>query len=135
MKKSHFIYLLITTFLTLSGCGGGSTSTTSTAQNDPLPSKSVSWVAPNSFTDSSPLSTSDLGRYEIFLNDTGRFTNTDIPLDSIDAIDKAGNPVTRYDLSALGSHISRGKTYYVSIRAVDSNGGKSGFSAPAAFSY
>jgi hypothetical protein len=124
----------------LTGCGGGgasSSSPSSSGDGAPLPAKTLSWAAPDSFTDSTPLDPlTDLGRYEIFVKESGSFTDADSPSAVVSAVDPvAGTLTTSFNLASLGPYLSKGITYQVSMRAVDSAGTKSDFSSPASFSF
>ena len=126
----------------LTGCGGGGSSSTdggasSTGDGTPLPARTLSWDAPDSYTDSTPLNPlTDLGRYEIFVNESGSFTDADTPSAVVSAVDPVTSTLTTsFNLASLGPYLSKGITYQVSMRAVDSSGMTSDFSSPASFSF
>jgi len=78
----------------------------------------------------------DLDRFEIYVNESGTFTDTDSPLAVVGAIHPATKKLTTsFDLANLGSHLTVGPHYYVSLRAVAHTGLKSSFSPPASFSF
>ena len=119
-----------------SGCGGGG-GDSSSGSGTPLPAKVLSWAAPVSYTDSSSLNPmTDLDTYEIYVNQSGTFTDTDIPSAVVSAVDTTTNTLTTsFNLANLGPSLSRGVVYRVSMRAVALTGLKSDFSPPASFSF
>lgn len=121
----------------LTGCGGGGGGASSSGDGTPLPARTLSWDAPDSYTDSTPLNPlTDLGRYEIFVNESGSFTDLDTPSAVVSAVDPVTSTLTTsFNLANLGPYLSRGITYQVSMRAVDTSGMKSDFSPSASFSF
>ena len=119
----------------LSGCGGGGTS--SSGDGTPLPAKTLSWAAPESYTDSTSLNPiTDLDGFEIYVNESGSFSNGDIPNAVVSAVDPQTHTLTTsFNLANLGPYLSRGIVYRVSMRAVAITGLKSDFSPPASFSF
>jgi len=119
---------MITTF---SGCGGGGSSGT------PLPSKVLSWEAPTSYVDTTAMNPlTDLDRFEIYVNETGTFTDTDVPMAALRAVDAQTHTLaTSFNLANLGPSLTVGPHYYVSLRAVALTGLKSDFSPPVSFSF
>jgi hypothetical protein len=89
----------------------------------------VVWAAPQYFTDNTPLVPSrDLQGFEIYVKQDPSFG----PADSATA---TASPVdTTFNLATLVPPLSRGVTYYVSLRTVSVEGVKSDFSAIAPFS-
>jgi hypothetical protein len=78
----------------------------------------------------------DLDRFEIYVNESGSFTDKDSPLAAVGAVDPATNNLTTsFDLSNLSTHLTVGPRYFVSLRAVALTGMKSTFSPPASFSF
>ena len=94
--------------------------------------KPLSWNAPTQFADGGALDPSkDLSSYEIYINETGNFLPSDTPKAISPAVDaSSGTPVTTFDLAKITPSLQGGKTYYVAMRTVETNGGKSGFSDP-----
>ena len=128
----------------LSGCGGGGTSSSgdgtlppADSGGTPLPAKILSWAPPDSYTDSSSLNpVTDLDGFEIYVNESGSFSNGDIPNAVVSAVDPQTHTLTTsFNLANLGPYLSRGITYRVSMRAVAITGLKSDFSPPASFSF
>jgi hypothetical protein len=128
----------------LSGCGGGGSSSSgdgNTIPTDgggtPLPAKTLSWAPPDSYTDQTALNPlTDLDGFEIYVNESGSFSDVDTP----DAVVSAVDPQTRklttsFNLANLAPYLSSGIAYRVSMRAVAVTGLKSGFSPPASFSF
>jgi len=116
----------------LYGCGGGGADS-----GNVFPSKTLSWSPPTTFSDSTPLDPArDLNLYEVYVNETGTFSDTSSPMAEVVAVEpgtgKLGNT---FDLANLSSYLSPGVTYHVSIRAVSISGLKSAFSGSATFSF
>lgn len=131
-RRTLFL-LLIASLAAFSGCGGGGSS----SEGASLPAKVLSWEPPTSFVDSSTLNpVTDLDRFEIYVNESGSFTDTDTPLAAVNAVDQATHSLTTsFNLANLGSHLTVGPHYYVSLRAVALTGLKSDFSPPVSFSF
>ena len=118
---------LIAALATFSGCGGGGSSSDS---GTALPARTLSWEAPTSYIDSTPIDPmKDLDRYEIYVNESGSFTDTDSPLAAV------STKTTSFNLANIGSPLTVGPHYYVSLRAVALTGLKSDFSPPVSFSF
>jgi hypothetical protein len=78
----------------------------------------------------------ELDRFEIYVNETGTFSDTDTPLATVKVVDPASSALTTsFDLADLSPHLTAGPHYYVSLRAVAHTGLKSSFSAPVSFSF
>jgi hypothetical protein len=118
----------------LAGCGGGGDSS---GDGTPLPAKVLSWAAPVSYTDSSSLNPmTDLDAYEIYVNQSGSFTDSDTPSAVVAAVDTTTHTLaTSFNLANLGPYLSKGVVYRVSMRAVAITGLKSNFSPSASFSF
>ena len=79
----------------LSGCGGGGVSSSGDGNpspaddgGTPLPAKILSWAPPESYTDSTSLNpVTDLDGFEIYVNETGSFSNGDLPNAVVSAVD------------------------------------------------
>ena len=118
----------------LSACGGGGAD--SSSDGGTLPAKVLSWAAPVSFTDSSSLNPmTDLDTYEIYVNQSGSFTDSDTPSAIVSAVDTTTHTLTTSFNLANIDHLSMGVVYRVSMRAVAVTGLKSDFSPPASFSF
>jgi len=132
------ILSLVAALATVSGCGGvGSSSDSGTASGTVLPARTLSWEAPTSYVDATSMDpVTDLDRFEIYVNESGSFTDTDTPTAALSAVDKASHrPTTSFNLANIGSPLTVGPKYYVSLRAVALTGLKSDFSPPVSFSF
>lgn len=121
----------------LSGCGGGGTSSSGAGDGSPLPAKTLSWAAPESYTDNTSLNPlTDLAEYEIYVNESGTFSDGDTPNAVVNAVDTTTHTLTAsFNLANLAPYLSKGVSYRVSMRAVAVTGLKSDFSPPASFSF
>ena len=119
----------------LSGCGGGGAP--SSGDGSSLPAKTLSWAAPESYTDNTSLNpVTDLSEYEIYVNESGSFADADTPNAVVNAVDPATHTLTSsFNLANLAPYLSKGIAYRVSMRAVAVTGLKSDFSPPASFSF
>jgi len=78
----------------------------------------------------------ELDRFEIHVNETGTFANTDPPIAAVSAVDPATHALTTsFNLANLSPHVTVGPKYYVSLRAVALTGLKSDYSPPVSFSF
>ena len=132
--RRNIFLALIAILATFSGCGGGGSSSES---GTPLPAKVLSWEPPTSYVDTTAMNpVTDLDRFEIYVNETGTYTDTDVPMAALRAVDAQTHTIaTSFDLANLGSHLTVGPRYYVSLRAVALTGLKSDFSPPVSFSF
>src|SRR5512140_3265494 len=91
----------------LSGCGGGATS--SSGGETSLPAKTLSWAAPESYTDNTSLNpVTDLDGFEIYVNETGSFSNGDIPSAVVSAVDTTTHTLTTsFNLANLAPYLSK----------------------------
>ena len=78
----------------------------------------------------------DLNGFEIYVNESGTFADTDTPNAVVSAVDPSTHTLTTsFNLANLAPNLSRGIPYQVSMRAVAVTGLKSDFSPPASFSF
>ena len=78
----------------------------------------------------------DLDRFEIYVNETGTFTDTDVPMAELRAVDAQTHTLaTSFNLANIGPPLTVGPRYFVSLRAVALTGLKSDFSPQASFSF
>jgi hypothetical protein len=144
VNRRNFL-LLFATLAMLAGCGGGGGVSSGGSNDvspppvggDPLPAKMLRWEPPTSYTDTTLLNpVTDLDRFEIYINGSGNFIDTDTPRAIVAAVDPATHQVSSsFDLANLSSILSKGPTYWVSLRAVAITGLKSDFSSAASFSF
>ena len=139
-KIRRTIFLaLIAALATFIGCGGGGGSSDSGAPvgSAPLPARVLSWEAPTSYVDTTAMNpVADLDRFEIYVNETGTFTDADVPMAALKAVDAQTHTLaTSFNLANLGSHLTVGPHYFVSLRAVALTGLKSDFSPRVSFSF
>ena len=118
----------------LSGCGGGGASS---SDGGTLPAKTLSWAAPEAYTDNTTLNPmTDLDGFEIYVNESGSFSDGDTPSAVVSAVDPTTHTLTSsFNLANLAPYLSKGISYRVSMRAVAVTGLKSDFSPPASFSF
>ena len=122
------------------GCGGGGGSSSSEGTPPPagtsLPARVLSWEPPTSYVDSTPMNpVTDLDRFEIHVNETGIFTDKDVPMAEVSAVDPQTHTITAsFNLADL-PNVTVGSQYHVSLRAVALTGLKSDFSPPVSFSF
>ena len=107
-----FIISALTLLLTACGGGGGGTAASSGASAGRV---LLSWYAPTSRIDSSPLNLSDLEGYRIYYGSSMDDVSTML-------VDLNDNTVTEYLVSLPSG------TYYFAITAYDSGGMESGLS-------
>jgi hypothetical protein len=78
----------------------------------------------------------DLDRFEIYVNESGSFTDTEAPLAAVSAVNTSTHTLTTsFNLAHIGPPLTVGPHYYVSLRAVALTGLKSDFSPPVSFSF
>jgi len=128
------ILSVIAALATFSGCGGGGSSSDS---GTALPTRTLSWEPPTSYVDTTSMDpVTELDRFEIHLNETGTFADTDPPIATVSAVDPATHILTTsFNLANLSPHVTVGPKYYVSLRAVAITGLKSDYSPPISFSF
>lgn len=132
IRRIIFMFL-IATLATFYGCGGGGSS----ESGAPLPAKTLSWQAPTSYVDSTPMDpVTELDRFEVYVKTTNSFDDADPPAAAISAIDPTTrNVISSFNLANLSPNVTEGPRYYVSLRAVALTGLKSAFSPPVSFSF
>jgi len=136
IRKTTFCALFVS-LAAFSGCGGGGSSSSDGTSGTPLPARVLSWDAPTSYTDTSALDpVTDLDRFEIHVNETGDFADSDPPMAEVTALDPATHTLsTSFNLAKIGPPLKAGPQYYVSLRAVAITGLKSDYSPPVSFSF
>ena len=120
----------------LTACGGGgSSSPTSTPNPTPTPTPTptpmtLEWSPPQYFTDNDPLvPVRDLECLEIYVRKDIYFGLDDTPIETLPP------EASTFDLANLAPSLSKGVSYYASVRAVSIQGEKSDFSPSASFSF
>lgn len=138
-KLQIIVMILLVAGLSLVGCGGGGGGGGSSAAGgvDSILTRTLNWVPPSQYSDSTPLNpAADLDVFEIYVNQDGNFSGSDVALAAVSAFDQgSGHVTTTFNLASLSPFLSNGMTYYVSVRAVAKNGLKSEFSQSASFSF
>jgi len=132
MRHKKILATLAVLGALLSACGGGGSSSASpTPTPTPTPqAETLVWEAPQYFADNTPLNpTRDLQRIEIYVKEEASFGPGDIVIATAMPVDNAFNFVT------LDPPLSKGVTYYVSVRAITTEGAKSDFSDVFSFSF
>ena len=134
IRKTIFL-VLVASLAAFTGCGGGGGS--SSSEGTLLPATVLSWEPPTSYVDTTAMNpVTDLDRFEIYVNETGTFTDADVPMAELQAVDPQTHTLaTSFDLANLGSHLKVGPHYHVSLRAVALTGLKSDFSPRVSFSF
>jgi len=125
IRQGHALILVTLAVLgaVLPACSGCGSSSGPSVQG-----KSVYWAAPQSFTDNTPLVPSrDLQGFEVYIRQDSSFGSADNPVATAQPLD------TSYNLANVSPPLSKGVTYYVSLRAVTVDGVKSDFSPAASF--
>ena len=135
--REILILSLIAVLATFSGCGGGSSSESGTTPGTALPARTLSWEPPTFYVDATPMNpVTELDQFEIYVNETGTFTDKDVPMAELGAVDaKTQTLATSFNLANIGPPLTVGPQYYVSLRAVARTGLKSDFSPPVSFSF
>jgi len=141
--RKILILSLIAALAIFSGCGGGdsasseSGTTPGTTPGTALPARTLSWEPPTSYVDATPMNpVTELDEFEIYVNETGSFTDKDVPTASLGAVDPQTRTVSSsFNLANLSPIVTAGPKYYVSLRAVALTGLKSDFSPPVSFSF
>ena len=150
--RKILILSLIAVLATFSGCGGGDSSPSESSSSDSgippvadsgippvaaLPARTLSWEPPTSYVDATPMNpVTELDQFEIYVNETGTFTDKDVPTASLGAVDSQTRTISSsFNLANLSPHVTAGPKYFVSLRAVALTGLKSDFSPPVSFSF
>jgi hypothetical protein len=135
-RCQYALFLFCILSVSLFGCGEWWPGETSSG-GESLPTKTLNWNPPTTYQDGSSLNpVTDLDCFEIYIKDNPNFADTDDEMAALSATDKAtGQVCATFNLANLAPFLSKGVTYYVSIRATAKNGLKSDFSPAASFSF
>jgi hypothetical protein len=127
----------------LSGCGGGGESGMVSIPSSVVPA--LAWDPPQTYEDNTPLEPSkDLDCYEFYVRNDPNFTENDLPMAEVAAVEDVLSPDGKtylknltclFDLANLTPFLTPGARYYLSIRAVGMDGLKSGFSRPVSWDH
>lgn len=145
MRHNRILATLAVLGVLLSACGGGGSSSalptptptpTPTPPPTPTPTptptpraETLVWEAPQYFEDNTPLDPArDLQRIEIYVKEEASFGPGDTAISSAVPEDNA------FNFATLDPPLSKGVTYYVSVRAISTEGVKSDFSDVFSFS-
>ena len=143
LARGAVVFSMIVMLAAVSGCGGGgSASSADSGEVSPpvggtaLPARTLNWEVPSSYTDGTPMNpTTELDRFEVYVNESGSFNETNTPQAILSAVDPATHQLTSsFNLANIAA-LTRGPQYWVSLRAVALTGLKSDFSPPASFSF
>jgi len=128
IRQRHELILMALAVLgaLFTACSGGGSSSALSVQG-----KTVYWAAPQFFADNNtPLVPSrDLQGFEIYIRQDPSFGPADSPVATASALDNT------YNLANVSPPLSKGVTYYVSLRTVAVDGVKSDLCTPVSFSY
>ena len=138
------VSLLLAGSMLLAGCGGagdgGETSTSEVYVPVVGPASFLAWDPPQTYEDDTPLDPYvDLDYYEFYVRADTNFTDNDLPVAQVAAVEDILSPdgqqylqdlVTEFDLQNLLPFVPSGQSGYLSIRAVGVDGLKSDFSEP-----
>jgi len=146
MKRSlvhALVFLFLAGGILLSGCGGGGES--AMASIPPGVASALAWDAPQTYEDHTPLDPyRDLDCYEFYVRNDPNFTENDLPMAEVAAVEDVLSPdgkaylknlTSLFNLDNLKPFLTPGARYYLSIRAVGVDGLKSGFSQPVSWDH
>lgn len=131
--RKPFLVAWIVLWACLPACGGGGGSSGQAAQPPPPPvppvaATSMNWTSPQFFTDDTSLDPAkDLELFEIYVKRDSSFGTVDLPVATV------WPSTNSFDFQTVDPPLSKGVTYYASVRAVTPEGAKSDFSAYVSF--
>lgn len=134
-----FFMGLIATAMIFASCGGGGAD--SQATGSPSSSIQLSWDAPDATIDNTAIDPyEELDHYEIYVGADPVFTEEDVPAAVVSAVEDILSDdgqirrdlVTDFDLALLEG-LPTASQLYVTLRAVGSDGQKSDFMEPVAW--
>ena len=111
--RRAIVLALIAALATIAGCGGGGSSSDSGTPppvGSALPARTLSWEPPTSYVDNSTMNpVTDLDRFEIHVNESGSFTDTDPPMAAVSAVNQATHTLTTsFNLANIGPPLTVG---------------------------
>lgn len=121
-------FLLTATFLACNDSG--------TEVSGPRLSYMLSWDAPKTTVNDENINpASDLSHYELYVSSTENFSENDIPMAYMSAVEDNDSKklVTEFDLALLNPNDLPSGRLYVSLRVVGIDGQKSDFMTPVAW--
>ena len=137
------VFLFLAGGILLSGCGGGGE--TAMASIPPGVASALAWDPPQTYEDNTPLDPyKDLDYYEFYVRNDPNFTENDLPMAQVGAVEDLLSPdgkgylknlTSLFNLANLTPFLTPGSRYYLSIRAVGVDGLKSGFSQPVSWDH
>ena len=131
------LIVLAVTGALAAGCGGG-------GGDGAAPSGTLSalgWDPPGTYSDNAALDPyQDLEYYEVYVRQDTNFTDNDAPVALIKAVTDDPTPggngkklETEFLLDNISPFVAKGKSYFVSLKAVGVDGQKSAFMSPVAW--
>ena len=134
------ITLILAGSMLFAGCGGGGGGESSVSSVPSGPVTVLGWDPPESYNDSTPLDPyTELDYYEFYVRGDDNFTDNDLPVAQVAAVEDILSPdgtyylqnlITEFDLQNLLPFVPPGTNGFLSIRAVGVDGLKSDFSQP-----
>lgn len=140
-KRLFPILLAVVFAASIIACGGGgevatdgsdlaAPSTPISGTSSPVSGLTMRWAAPESYSDQTQLDPEkDLDSYEIYVNQTGTFSETEEPAAVVFATEANGNPLESFSLENLVFSFSTNQTYYFCMRSITKAGVASEFSS------
>jgi len=117
------------------GCGGGGVAGEAAVPGPGGTASLLAWDPPTTYIDSTPMDPFlDLDHYEFYIREDVNFTDTDLHMAEVNAVDNLAL-VSQFNLNHLLPFVPPGTRSYLSIRAVGVDGSKSPFSQPIAWDH
>lgn len=133
---ARFLGILVVLAVAASaGCGGGGAEGEAAVPLPGVPASLLTWDPPTTYVDSTPLDPYlELDHYEFYIRDDVDFTDADLHIAEVRAVDNQAL-VVEFNLDNLLPFVPPGPRGYLSIRAVGIDGTKSPFSPPIAWDH
>ena len=135
----NFAIPILAVGLVLAGCGAGDQQVEGQAP-PPAGATVLAWDPPATYADNAALDPfQDIDYYEIYVRQDENFADADLPLAQIAAVSSLVPPggsapsqelVREFVLENLAPFVTKGQHYFVSIKAVGSDGQRSAFMQP-----